>query len=71
VIARAGAQLDAAQLLRWAAPRVGKTKAPRAVAFVEAFPLGPSGKVLKRTLREWVERGRVAAHGADPRKGGA
>jgi long-chain acyl-CoA synthetase len=71
VIARAGAQLDAAQLLRWAAPRVGKTKAPRAVAFVEAFPLGPSGKVLKRTLREWVERGRVAAHGADPRKSGA
>ena len=59
VVPRGTAPIDAALLLSWATPRVGKTKIPRAVAFVDALPLGPSGKVLKRTLREWVQDGRL------------
>ena len=34
---------------------------PREVAFVTAFPLGPSNKVLKRTLREMLQDGRLRA----------
>jgi long-chain acyl-CoA synthetase len=59
IVPRAGAELDTTQLLQWVAPRVGKTKVPRGVAVVDAMPLGPSGKVLKRTLRDWVQQGRL------------
>jgi acyl-coenzyme A synthetase/AMP-(fatty) acid ligase len=34
---------------------------PREVAFVSSFPLGPSNKVLKRTLREMLQDGRLRA----------
>ncbi len=45
-----GAELDAAELIAWARERLGAHKYPRRVEFVEAMPLGPSGKVLKREL---------------------
>ncbi|MFI0152102.1 hypothetical protein [Streptomyces lydicus] len=31
-------------------PEIAVYKCPRSVEFVDAFPLGPSGKVLKREL---------------------
>ena len=45
-----GADLDAATLIAWSQERLGAHKYPRRVEFVEALPLGPSGKVLKREL---------------------
>lgn len=40
------------ELLAWARERIAGHKRPRRVAFVDALPLGPSRKVLKRELRE-------------------
>ncbi len=59
VVARAGATLDAAGLSAWARARIGSSKLPRELAFVDALPLGPSGKVQKRELRQWLQDGRL------------
>ena len=40
----------AAEIVAWAKEHLGGHKYPRAVRFVAEFPLGPSGKVLKREL---------------------
>ncbi|OPF70698.1 long-chain-fatty-acid--CoA ligase [Streptomyces antioxidans] len=40
----------AADIVSWSRRRVAAHKYPRLVEFVEDFPLGPSGKVLKREL---------------------
>jgi long-chain acyl-CoA synthetase len=60
IVPRAGHAPDAAELVRFAGERVGRTKVPREVAFTTQLPLGPSGKVLKRTLRQWLLEGRLA-----------
>jgi len=39
------------ELIDWSKERLGKHKYPRQVRFVEALPMGPSFKVLKRELR--------------------
>jgi long-chain acyl-CoA synthetase len=49
-----GARLAAAELIAWSQERLGRHKYPRQVRFVEAMPLGPSAKVLKRELRRAV-----------------
>jgi long-chain acyl-CoA synthetase len=41
-----------AAIITWSKDRLAKYKYPRSVEFVEAMPLGPSGKVLKRELVE-------------------
>jgi len=46
----------AAQIVAWARQRMAGYKYPRQVEFVEAFPLGPSGKVLKRELVSRLSR---------------
>ncbi|MCA2218684.1 long-chain-fatty-acid--CoA ligase [Jidongwangia harbinensis] len=40
------------ELVDWAKQKLGKHKYPRQVRFVDALPLGPSHKVLKRVLRQ-------------------
>jgi long-chain acyl-CoA synthetase len=64
VIRRQGHALEAGELYDWARQRVARTKVPREIAFVERMPLGPSGKVLKRELRQMLERGEIVAHAA-------
>lgn len=39
-----------AEITAWSRERLAAYKYPRRVEFVDAFPLGPSGKVLKREL---------------------
>jgi long-chain acyl-CoA synthetase len=58
IVRRAESTLGAAELLAWAAEHLGRTKLPRQVHFVAALPLGPSGKVQKRELRDWLKDGR-------------
>jgi long-chain acyl-CoA synthetase len=60
VIRRAGTALDAATLLAWARARISRSKQPREVVFVDAFPLGPSGKVQKRSLRQALLEGTLS-----------
>ncbi|MER5709766.1 long-chain fatty acid--CoA ligase [Streptomyces sp. NPDC002122] len=50
VVRRAGAPLSEDELVEWSRERLGRHKYPRIVRFVEALPLGPTGKVLKRAL---------------------
>ncbi len=45
-----GVDLDGATLIAWSQERLGRHKYPRRVEFAESFPLGPSGKILKREL---------------------
>lgn len=42
------------ELVAWSKEHLGRHKYPRQVRFVEALPLGPSHKVLKRELRRAV-----------------
>ncbi|MBM6405869.1 long-chain fatty acid--CoA ligase [Phycicoccus sp. CSK15P-2] len=43
--------LDPDELIAWSRERLGKHKYPRRVEVVDAMPLGPSMKILKRELR--------------------
>ena len=59
VVCKQGMSATARELAAHAAERVGRTKVPREVAFVEELPLGTSNKVHKRTLRAWLSEGRL------------
>jgi long-chain acyl-CoA synthetase len=50
VVPREGAERDAAAIVGWSRGQLAGHMYPRRVEFVDAFPLGPSGKVLKREL---------------------
>ena len=50
VLDPAGGELTEDELKAWAKERLASYKYPRRVFFTDAFPLGPSGKVLKREL---------------------
>ncbi|PRC53611.1 long-chain fatty acid--CoA ligase, partial [Mycobacterium sp. ITM-2017-0098] len=52
VVAARGARIDEAGLIAFARDRPAGFKLPKSVDFVEALPRNPSGKILKRALRE-------------------
>lgn len=52
VVLRDDADLDPDELLAFCAGQLAKFKTPKAVTFLDALPRNPSGKVLKRELRE-------------------
>ncbi len=52
VVLRPGARAAAEELQEFCRARLARFKVPRAVRFIEALPRNPSGKVLKRVLRE-------------------
>jgi acyl-CoA synthetase (AMP-forming)/AMP-acid ligase II len=54
VVPRAGATIDADELLAWCAQRMANYKVPRRAVVVDALPVNASGKVLKFELRERV-----------------
>ena len=45
-----GGAAGAAELLEHCARNLARYKVPRSVIFVEAMPLSPAGKILKREL---------------------
>ena len=57
VVVKAGHTLDEARVLAHAAQQLATFKCPKAVLFVDALPKNPSGKLLKRELRQ-----RFASH---------
>jgi len=61
VVAREGAGLDVQALHAFLAERVSRTKLPREYALVSQLPLGPSGKIHKRTLRDQLLTGQLKA----------
>jgi len=52
VVRREGSTLTDEQLMDWARDRVAGFKRPRSVDFADELPRNPSGKLLKRVLRE-------------------
>ena len=58
VVPRTGRSVDAAQVADFCRERLAKYKVPRRVDIVDALPLSPQGKVLKKELRRlYVEGG--------------
>jgi acyl-CoA synthetase (AMP-forming)/AMP-acid ligase II len=60
VVLKEGATADAEALLAHCKGQLGGYKRPRSVEFIEALPRNPSGKVLKKDLREkyWAGQSR-------------
>lgn len=57
---RAGAHAGTGALIEHVKQRIGRFKAPKSIVFVDALPLSPVGKVIRRQVREkyWSDRGR-------------
>jgi long-chain acyl-CoA synthetase len=54
ILRDAQTNVTAEAIIAWSQEHLARHKYPRVVHFVDAMPLGPSGKVLKRVLRERV-----------------
>jgi acyl-CoA synthetase (AMP-forming)/AMP-acid ligase II len=63
VVLKPGATADAAALIAFSRARIAHYKCPKSVDIVDAIPRNPSGKILKRVLREpyWAGRDRRIA----------
>ena len=55
VVVKSGAALTEAQVLAFATQQLAAFKCPKAVVFVDALPKNPSGKLLKRELRQRLQ----------------
>lgn len=60
IVRREGADLTADDVMDYARTRLAGFKRPKSVAFVDRLPVNPTGKVLRRELREryWRDHGR-------------
>jgi long-chain acyl-CoA synthetase len=60
VVLKPGAAPDAEAIIAFARTRLAGFKVPKSVDFVSSLPRGPSGKILRRMLREpfWTGRER-------------
>ena len=59
VVLRPGATATAAELIEYARARLAHYKCPTSIDFAESLPRNPSGKLLKRVLREPYWSGRT------------
>jgi long-chain acyl-CoA synthetase len=62
VIVRSDEGIDVTDetIIAWSQEHLARYKYPRHVHFIEAMPLGPSGKVLKRELRDRLHQRTVS-----------
>lgn len=60
VVRKDGEEATAEDIIAWSKERIAGYKAPKSVDFVEALPRNPSGKILRKDLREpyWAGQGR-------------
>ena len=58
VTLREGAALTEAVLRQYLQPRLAAYKLPERVEFLSELPLGATGKIHRKTLREWEAAGR-------------
>jgi long-chain acyl-CoA synthetase len=60
IVPRAGCTPDAASIIAHAQTRIAKFKCPTSIDLIDVLPRNPSGKILRRTLREpyWAGRDR-------------
>ncbi|MDX1376843.1 MAG: long-chain-fatty-acid--CoA ligase [Burkholderiales bacterium] len=58
VVLRPGAQAGAGEIIEYMRARLAHYKCPKSIDFLEAIPRNPTGKILKRVLREPYWKGR-------------
>jgi long-chain acyl-CoA synthetase len=58
VVKKPDADVTPAELIAWARERIAGYKLPKSVDFVDALPRNPTGKILKRELREPYWKGK-------------
>jgi fatty-acyl-CoA synthase len=63
VVLKPGSQADGAAIIAFMRERIAAFKCPKSVDFVDSIPRNPSGKILKRVLREpyWASQSRQIA----------
>ncbi|MDO9284944.1 MAG: long-chain-fatty-acid--CoA ligase [Aquabacterium sp.] len=61
VVRRPGSTVTEREIIDWMRERLAHYKCPKSVDFVDALPRNPSGKLLKRLLREPFWQGRTRA----------
>jgi fatty-acyl-CoA synthase len=54
IVVRAGSALTESEVITFCRERLARFKVPKRVVFADALPRNPSGKVLKRDLRNKV-----------------
>jgi len=52
IVIKGGETLTEAEAINWARGKIAKFKCPKSVSFLDVLPRNPSGKVLRRILRE-------------------
>jgi len=52
IVVKTGEELTEEELIEWCQGRIGRFKIPKKVVFADAIPRTPTGKILKRILRE-------------------
>ncbi|MBT7483421.1 hypothetical protein HN680_01495 [Candidatus Peregrinibacteria bacterium] len=52
VVVKPGEELTEQELINWCQDQMGKFKIPKSVIIVDAIPRTPTGKILKKDLRE-------------------
>lgn len=58
VVKKQGAEVTPAELIAWARERIAGYKLPKSIDFVDTLPRNPTGKILKRELREPYWKGK-------------
>ena len=60
IVAAPGTTPDPAEIIAWTRDKIAAFKCPKSIDFIDALPRNPSGKILRRTLREpyWAGRDR-------------
>jgi acyl-CoA synthetase (AMP-forming)/AMP-acid ligase II len=60
IVLKSGSQADPASIITWTKARIAGYKVPKSVDFIAELPRNPSGKILRRELREpfWAGRDR-------------
>ena len=54
IVLKEGETAEEKEIIDYVRARMAKFKAPRMVEFVDSLPQGPTGKILKKELRERV-----------------
>jgi acyl-CoA synthetase (AMP-forming)/AMP-acid ligase II len=52
MVVKQGEELTEKELIEWCQGKIGRFKIPKKVAFTDSIPRTPTGKILKRLLRE-------------------
>lgn len=65
IVARAGAQLDAAAVQGWVRARLRSSRTPVRVEFCDALPYSETGKLLRRELRASLAASGAVEQGSD------